>query len=172
MLSQSPSLRVHAFEPHPTTCALLQDIKTRNHLTRLTPWNIGLGDVVGQLSLQPGTEDSGWSTFGTNPSFESSRIADIAVQPFSLWADQLGLALPDHPAWIAKIDVEGFELKVLRGMEAALKQHAFQGICIEINDYTLKLCGTKSEDIFAFLHTCGYRQVLPHPCGNAFFIPA
>ena len=172
MLSQSKALAVHSFEPNPATLDLVQLIKSRNRLKELHPWNMGLGDVSGNLSLHPGTEDSGHSTFGNHPELHTLPIANIRVMPFIEWLTEAGIAIPKRPSWIAKIDVEGFELKVLQGMEPALRSRAFQGIVIEVNEFTLKFCNASPKEVLDFLASCGYRQVFSAQCGNAFFIPA
>ena len=172
MLTRSKSIIVNSFEPNPSTYSIVREIKRRNNLARLHPWNIGLGESASILALHLGTVDSGHSTFGENPELHASSIATIEVKPFSLWLTESGMTIPSFPAWIAKIDVEGFELKVLTGMEAALRAKAIQGSVIEFNEYTLGFCNTKASEIFSFLESCGYKQMLIHPCGNAFYIPA
>ena len=172
MYSQSSEIEIHSFEPNPSTFAIVEQIKSLNELKSLHPWNMGLGEVQEKLSLHPGSDDSGHSTFGNHPGLTSAPIADIEVLPFSEWASQNDLAIPKQPAWIAKIDVEGFELKVLRGMEEALKRRSFQGIAVEVNEFTLEFCGSKPEEITDFLQSCGYKQISSAQCGNAFFVPA
>ncbi|MFZ0616996.1 MAG: FkbM family methyltransferase [Chthoniobacterales bacterium] len=173
MISQNPSLSVHAFEPNPTTFAAISAIKKENALGQLHLWNIGLGDVSEKLSLHPGSDDSGHSTFGNHPGLKCDSLTDIQVMTFSEWLRMANLVLPLKPAWIAKIDVEGFEMKVLAGLEEALKTRVFQGVVIEINPFTLGFCGVAPEDIFRFMKACGYkRRDISDRSGNAFFIPA
>jgi len=173
MISRNPSLSVHAFEPNPMTFATISAIKKENALGQLHLWNIGLGDVSGKLSLHPGSDDSGHSTFGNHPGLKSASLTDIQVMTFSEWLRTTNLTLPLKPSWIAKIDVEGFEMKVLSGLEEALKNKAFQGVVIEINSFTLGFCGASPDDIFRFMKTCGYKRCdISDRSGNAFFIPA
>jgi hypothetical protein len=132
-----------------------------------------MGDVSGKLSLHPGTDDSGHSTFGNHPGLKDSPVKNVEVMTFSKWLGTAGLTIPSRPSWIAKIDVEGFEMKVLAGMEDALKQRAFQGVVIEINAFTLGFCGAVPVDIFRFMKSCGYKRCdISDRSGNAFFIPA
>ncbi len=174
LLSQCPRLQVHAFEPNPRTFARLEEIKRRNGLDRLSVWNLGLSDAPARLSLQPGVGDSGHSTFGAHPDLHGEAIAEIEVLPFEAWRERAALALPTEPRWIAKIDVEGFEAKVLRGLEPALRARAFAGIAIEINEFTLGFCGSNPAEIYALFSACGYRTLegLGRASGNAFFVPA
>jgi FkbM family methyltransferase len=54
-----------------------------------------------------------------------------------------------------KIDVEGFELHVLRGAESTINKYK-PVMVIEINDHTLKRTGVDRKDIFAWLTEHGY----------------
>lgn len=176
LLSKFPELGVNAFEPNPKTFALVQSIKERNHLDRMRVWNMGLGDQEARLTLHPGETDSGHSTFGQHPEL-TAALGEIQVLPFDVWRARQNLPLPAQPRWIAKIDVEGFELNVLRGMTEALSARAFLGLSVEINENTLKFCGASGEEIFALLNQHGYRLMdrqvgAGAPIENAFFVPA
>jgi len=86
------------------------------------------------------------------------------------------LPLPVEPAWIAKIDVEGFELKVLTGMRQALEAKAFVGVSVEINRFTLGLFGVGASTIYEALRACDYVPMQGHglrdeACYNEFFVP-
>jgi len=76
---------------------------------------------------------------------------------------------------VAKIDVEGFELKVLKGMSKSLSNQSFKGLIVEINPFTLSLTGVEGEDVFNLMHKYGYQSINVIPncvssfVGNAFF---
>ncbi len=180
MLSQVAGLRVEAFEPNPATYERVRGIIGRNGLTRMRAWNLGLSDAPGRLMLHAGVVDSGHSTFGDHPELAGGARGEVAVTTFDLWRREAGLALPEVPSWVAKIDVEGFELRVLRGMREALVARAFAGLMVEINEFTLKLCGTSPAEVFALLAEVGYVSLANTPAGrrwplektaNAFFVP-
>ena len=159
LASRHRGLEIHAFEPNPSTYAKLLAIKIRNNLAHLHPWNIGLGKENAKLTLHQGNEDSGHSTFGTNPKLAGNSIGEVEIFPFDEWLLKQEINLPSTPQWIAKIDVEGFELNVLQGMTNALTKKVFKGLSVEINDYTLGFCGTNAKEIFAFLRDKGYRPL-------------
>jgi FkbM family methyltransferase len=156
---ECPHLEVDAFEPNPETFSTLERICADNHLDRIHPWNLGLSDEPGRLRLLRGTTDSGHSTFGPHPDLHASHEA--AVTSFEAWRRERGLRLPQRPHWIAKIDVEGFELKVLRGMEASLRSRAFLGLVVEINPFTQRFCGIHLREVFGWLADCGYAATSP-----------
>lgn len=59
-------------------------------------------------------------------------------------------------ARLLKIDVEGHEVEVLRGLAPMLKSQAFDFICIEKNALRLEACGYLPEHIHAQLSRYGY----------------
>lgn len=173
LLSQVPGLQVHAFEPNPRTFAKVEEIRVANGFDRLQVWNLGLSDAPGRLALHAGVTDSGHSTFGEHPELKGPAIAEVEVLPFSAWLERAGLALPARPSWIAKIDVEGFETRVLQGLAPALRARAFLGLVVESNAYTLEFCGSSLEEMRSVLHDCGYRArpLAGNGSGNEFFAP-
>lgn len=173
LLSQYPHLAVHAFEPNKRTFAHILESRATNQLANLQCWNVGLGSSREKLALHVGAEDSGHSTFGPHPTLSQELLHEIDVLPFDAWAADQDLAWPAKPSWIAKIDVEGFEHRVLQGMSGALRAQAFAAIVIEVNSYTLGLCQSTPEEVQALLESSGYRRLaLGSDSGNAFFVPA
>ncbi len=57
-----------------------------------------------------------------------AKLTSCDVWTFDEVVERLAIPYPGHPCWLAKIDVEGFELKVLHGMRKALAQRVFKGI--------------------------------------------
>lgn len=171
-----PGLTVHAFEPNPETFARLDHIAEENGLRGIRRWRLALGEAAGEAELHPGIEDSGHSTLGDHPDLKSTGGFRVQVQPFDAWREEAGLALPPDPSWVAKIDVEGFELRVLRGMAGALRARAFRGLAIEFLESTLAFCDTSPDELIAFLAEVGYREqdfgADPARTANRFFVPA
>lgn len=160
LLSQCPRLVVHSFEPnlvhverHRATAAALAP-------GRFFPHHLGLSDAAGELELVVSSVDSGWSTFGPNPHFAGQEATlsrqKAPLERFDAWCTSMNLQIPPEPVWVAKIDVEGFEPRVLRGMERALQAHAFKAILIEVLDHTLNFCGHDAGQIFDLFTSAGY----------------
>lgn len=176
MLVRFPGIDVHAFEPNPRTFAGLLESQQRNGLAALHVHQVGLSDVADVVEFRASTESSGHSSFGPHPKL--SVTDRLEVVPFDDWAKRAGLAIPPRPAWIAKIDVEGYECRVLAGMSGALEARAFLGLCVEINPFTLELAGTSPEAVISLLEGFGYmRLTVPvkrigrHRTLNVFFAP-
>lgn len=60
-----------------------------------------------------------------------------------------------------KIDVEGYELEVLRGCEKALSSHQIKLIQLEWNSTSMAAVGTGREPVAGLLNTYGYRLYRP-----------
>jgi hypothetical protein len=144
MLWNFPAMAVYSFEPNPATFELLATAKSRNNLAN------------------------------DHPELRGKELANIPLAPFDRWREAQGIALPDGPRWVAKIDVEGFELRALKGMAESLRARAFIGLAVEINPFTLNFTGATPDAVLAFMEAHGYRLLHPFdPSGNAnaFFIP-
>lgn len=181
LLSASERLEVHAFEPHPGMVAILEAAKERNDLGRLHVVPVALADIRTELVLHFGIEDQGHSTLGEHPDLaERGNGVRVEVFAFDEWRRSSGIPLPDHPAWVAKLDVEGFEERALLGMAEALAAGAFIGLAVELNDYTLEFCGTTAQRVEHAVRRHGYVRVEETADGdrwrtgdtwNAFFVP-
>ncbi|OIR07021.1 hypothetical protein GALL_109280 [mine drainage metagenome] len=102
--------------------------------------------------------DNKIQNFGTGPIFENVRVEKL---------DNLGIENPT----IIKIDVEGAELKVLRGAEQTLLKYK-PVICIELHsDKILKKDGFNysRKDIIDFLFSLGYKKTISFDSRNHFF---
>ena len=182
MYSSLKNIKCYAFEPNPKTFALVNTIVTKNNLGKdIYAFNIGLGDKEETLSLHPGLEDSGHSTFLPHPDFKDISIGKINIETFDNWRERNNIKLPPKPQWVAKIDVEGFEMNVLRGMEKSLMAKAFIGISVEILENTLALNNNLPADIDVYLNSVGYRKITEDEImkkykrintANSFFIPS
>jgi FkbM family methyltransferase len=175
LATRNPALPIHAFEPNPRTYALLESIVERNRLKNIHTWNCGLGDQSGSARLNLGVEDSGHSTFGAHPDLHHQTDAEIPIETFDDWRKKAAIPLPTEPQWVAKIDVEGFELRVIRGMHEALAARAFRGLAVEVLPSTLAFCGTSEQELLQLIASYGYIERDTSPFGrvtaNRFFEP-
>jgi len=165
---------VYAFEPNPTLVHQMNAARSFNNLGRFHPQHLGLSDESGELGLHGTQTNTGFSTFGAHPTLLDDGLA-VPVVSFDKWREDSGLALPTRPSWVAKIDVEGFETRVLQGMAECLRAHAFAGLAVELNEFTLNFCGTSVSEVIQTLDDSGYR--MEHRTGeerslNRFFRPA
>lgn len=179
LLTECPHLDIAAFEPNPKTFFQLQEIKRRNHLAKLSLHAIGLSDVKTEKHLFQGNKDSGHSTFFRHPELHQKTPGTIPLRRFDDWLETEQIHPPSSPEWVAKIDVEGSECGVLRGMESLLGKRVFALVVIELNEFTLGLAGDSVDKVRKLLAVHGYRELDPRQFGyghprtaNGFFVPA
>ena len=109
---------VVAFEPAARTCGYLHENVSLNQFTNVTILNKGLGDKQEQHRLY--YSEAGLAEGTASLKYTHGRAASERVTLDTM--DNLIRELP-APDFI-KIDVEGYQLEVLRGGECFLKTHA------------------------------------------------
>ncbi len=173
------SLKIHAFEPNPVTFAKLDGFARANGFDSIIRNAIALSDTEKSFTLQLEEENSGASHM-IDPASQSSKlsVAHVRALPF----DEYAAALDLKPSGsVAKIDVEGMELHVLRGMPQALTRKVFRGICVELLEENLQRAGTSVAEVDTLLRKYGYSPSFQAASGtagtspnhhNAFYVPA
>jgi FkbM family methyltransferase len=119
-----PAGRVFAFEPMAATAGCLARTRFINKIESLTVVPLALGAEEGmqlqKLATVRGMIDSTVRSDATNPSDSQWSEMILVAQMDWLWPRIAGSDLQIHGV---KIDVQGMELHVLRGMAATLKTH-------------------------------------------------
>lgn len=145
----APGVSVHAWEPNPVARARLESAVARNALgSRVTVHPQGLGGSAATMGLR---WTDGRSALGYVVEDDARHPVEIAV--FDTW---LGDGDVRPHSLVAKIDVEGSELGVLRGMERSLAAHAFRGIVVEVNARALGRAAATPDDLRRVLGAHGY----------------
>lgn len=143
-----PSGRIISFEPNPAQAEVLRRDLERNGIDNVALHEIGLGDEDATLSLCVPHVNSGNASFGGFAS-EGETIENRRVR---VGDEVLEGAKPD----LIKIDVEGFELRVLRGLRTLITS-VRPIILTEVVPEHLARCGTSAEELFEFMELLGYR---------------
>jgi len=156
---------VYAFEPIAKKFELLMLNVGSQHLFR-----IALSDKIGTTRL-----------YTYNDSLGNNTIADLWDEP-PRWGNGLGAEIaPQLPLDVfsfpcvtfVKIDVEGAELRVLKGARNTLLRHRPQ-ICVEYGTdegLASKKFEYRSKDIEEFLGELGYKNLGNDNGGNNFYVP-
>ncbi len=122
--------RVDAFEPSPTTFDYLQRNVRCSQLRNITLHNVGLGTIDEDLTLTFAPTNRA----GAFVSNQTQASGGHTVEPIRV---RNGDALVgEQPIDFVKIDVEGFELHVLRGLTASLHRHR-PVVVLELNHWCL-----------------------------------
>jgi len=150
-----PTGRVFALEPNPIVFQQLSWHITRNRLTQVTPIPVGLSDRDEEMILRvPGRGNLGAGTFSPVP----TRYGGEVSQQFNAHLVR-GDSLTDLSvagSLLIKMDVEGFELRALRGLEALTARHK-PLVIAEVNAEMLAMAGTCPRALFDFMGARGYQ---------------
>jgi FkbM family methyltransferase len=143
--------KVVAFEPNPENFSkLLINIAAYSNVT---PFNLGLGNKREKLTLVASAYSHATGTV------EPSVQREIIRRPYEEWRvrvvplDTLNRLPPPH---FVKIDVEGFEYDVLKGMKNTISSYKPM-MCIEINGVTPAIKKGNVVRILSFLGDFDYR---------------
>lgn len=132
--------RVIAFEPVVDTFAILAALMSRVENRNVTTLNVAASDSTSLLGFAIPDFDDGLSNFyqaHVEEGATGNRVLTLAVD---------SLALPARVS-LAKIDVEGHEFAVLKGMRKLLER-----------DRPTLIVEGVSEEVLALLKPLGYRQ--------------
>ncbi|MDZ7697253.1 MAG: FkbM family methyltransferase [Deltaproteobacteria bacterium] len=140
--------RVFSFEPIPKSKWYLDKNIEMNGLSNVSTFNFALFDKAAKACLEePLTKSK------INPFKEQLTGSDIVVEMkvFDDWKFDKGIAHVD----LVKIDVEGAELNVLRGMTDTLQTNR-PSLIIEVHPKQLEDFGFSPDDLSEFLIMLGY----------------
>lgn len=144
---------VYAFEPVPQTFERLLDNLALNGLEQRVVANRGaVGDVAGTVDLH----------VFNDLSFACASISTLDQTEYETFPASM-ITLEDYLSErnvkrvdFIKCDVEGAELKVLKGCTELLSSEEAPIILIELNDNTSAALGFSKEDLFHYLQEHGY----------------
>lgn len=142
--------KVYAFEPSPTTFQFLEQNVSDSGLKNVCPVKMGLGDKSGEytLTFSPSNRSGGFVSNQTRAS-EGFTVEDIVIRRLDDAIKSLSVPKVDF----IKIDVEGFEAKVLKGAEETLAEYR-PTVVLELNHWCLNaLQRTSIPDFFDFLRS-------------------
>lgn len=142
---------VWAIEPLPRNVKRLAELRALNDLKQLEVLEGALSSVNGRSEIRlPTSGHSGWASF--TKSWDIDRTLEVAT-----WRlDDLVAAAPkDRRLSFIKIDVEGFELDVLRGAAETLRTYRPMVLC-EFNNILLKDAGHSSYELLSAFDNLGY----------------
>ncbi len=152
--------RVYAFEPSPKTARTLQRHVEMNRCQKqVEVVTQVVSDVDGEISFYARGESTAASLSRENVEVLSPDRSDgpaRVVVTRSVTLDKFCGGRGIRPD-VMKIDVEGAELRVLRGARKILQEGAVQVLCEVHSEPMLKNCGGSREELLAFLKEIGYR---------------
>jgi FkbM family methyltransferase len=144
-----PTGRVIGFEPDPELFASLQD-NARLNGVQVEAHNLALGAAPGELTLHKSIINSGDNHLGSpgNPLFRRAVMTRVV---------RLDNLLPQLAVDLIKIDVQGWELEVLRGMRATLAANPTVQVYFEFSPNGYVRAGSTYGELIAFFREAGLR---------------
>lgn len=159
-----PQGHVYSFEPGSYALSILRAAVRFHGLGNVTVLPFGLGDRDAQLRLSVPVKPSGSIGFGL------SHLNSARSGPTETWAgsscEEETVEIRTADGFIRehgvgrldfiKVDIEGWELRMLTGAAETLRRFA-PSILTEVNDSHLGRAGDSAESLFAYLRSLGYR---------------
>lgn len=144
---------VHSFEPVSKTFSRLEYNVQLNNASNVILNKIALSSSDGVININVGNEDN-WGMSSINQhEFLSGVTEKVVTQTMDDYVTKNNVQQIDA----VKIDVEGSEFMVLKGMSNVLKTHR-PIILVEILDVNLNKAGSTKEDIYNFLWQQNYES--------------
>ena len=162
-----PTGEVHSFEP---SSKMLEQLRTARELNLPRAQNViihpyGLSDVDAQVELflpsavhQAGNEGAA-TVFRTSDTDQSLGRIELKN------AGQALSAATSRRINFIKMDIEGSEMKALRGMRGRLEADR-PVLLVEVNRHALNLAGSSPKELANFLIDLNYRLALVGPRGR------
>lgn len=111
--------QIDSFEPNPECCRRIKEFLELNNIGHVKLHEVGLSDVPDTLTLSEISQHSGMGTL-TLPSGVKDELISKTFEVSVSVGDDI-LTKNSKPIKFIKIDVEGFEYRVLKGLEKTLK---------------------------------------------------
>ncbi|MCP6718273.1 MAG: FkbM family methyltransferase [Patescibacteria group bacterium] len=141
---------IYCWEPEPFIFKRLQENINLNRIERILPFSVALGSENSIIEMSTRTGELGY--FTPTLAIKSSKSTPVQVVKGDDWVYKKKLHLPS----IIKIDVEGYEFNVLKGLEATIRQSK-PIIFLEIHPAFLKELGIEKEQVLTFLREMDYK---------------
>lgn len=148
---------VYAFEPTPTTFKRLKENIELNNLENIvTPINQGISSENGLLKLNY-SEDGhdAWNSFTELQHIDLSNSIEVQVSSLDSIIKQYNIN--ESNISLIKIDVEGWEMNVLKGADDFLKNNMHTAFLIEFTDLNAISAGYCTRDIYRYMESFGYQ---------------
>jgi FkbM family methyltransferase len=138
--------QVYAIEPHPRTFSHLQKTVAVNHCDNVICLNVAAGATAGVVQFTDEKRKD-----------DNNRVSLQATQGIEVPCVTLNSLVQEHRIAridLLKIDVEGFEMRVLEGAADILDRVGC--IYIEVLDHNLRKFGSSASELIRFLTQRGF----------------
>ena len=152
-----PNGHVHAFEPSSYALSIVRKVIKAKRVKNVTLYGYGLGDADFSAQLNIPIKKSGSLGFGLSYLGDAENetrplaVETIKIRRLDDVVAETGITRID----LIKADIEGSELRMLRGAEDTIAMHR-PAIYLEVSDETLSRQGNNSDELKGFLRSYDY----------------
>jgi len=143
---------IHAFEPVSKIFERLSRNISINKITNVTLNRIAVSDKCGKISIFVADN----TNTGKSSLFRMLNFSGVIEDVDSITIDKYLEQKAVEKVHLVKIDVEGNELAVLKGMTHMLSVQNPPCLLVEVNDKNLRMANTSSYEMFAYLKNYGF----------------
>jgi len=146
---------VYAFEPGGRVFARLQENLRLNEAVNVRAVSMALSDHCGVAQLTSSLDGyDAWASLGAPTAGRALARESVECIDWDSFSDRQGLA---GRVALMKIDVEGWEQRVLRGARRSLSRHDAPTLVVEFTDANARAAGTTCQDLYKEVEGLGYR---------------
>lgn len=144
-----------AFEPVLKTYKHLEKNINLNNLNNVKIFRCALSDTNGSFPIYPVTpnNDGSNSLFACQNGLKAIEIIDAKI------GSEVLQSLSVDRIDFCKIDVEGAEIKVLKGLDPFFRERRIKTLMIELNEDALKHAGCSGYQLFTILNSYGFNII-------------
>ncbi|MBP7844750.1 MAG: FkbM family methyltransferase [Proteobacteria bacterium] len=143
---------VYAFEPEKWNFKILEESIKKNNLSNVKAISLALGETDSRKTFWINPKNSAdHRVLSATQSRNQNETVEIITKNFDSYWEQQGF----ERISLIKMDIQGYELFALKGMEKSLQKYR-PLILIELDNEKLKDHGHSVEDIYSLLSSLGY----------------
>lgn len=161
---------VHSFEPVPAYFEILRDMARRNPGFRTQLNQLAASDSESVSPIWVARHNIGWNTMVPG-SMQENNLAYSAMVPTIRLDDYIQARLRGRKIALVKIDVEGFEFPVIRGLRDYFAGGNRPPIICEVAPAAYDKLGTSVQELAGFMEALGYKSFGLTPCSCRMFPP-
>jgi FkbM family methyltransferase len=164
MARLAPAARVLAFEPAPSTSAILRANVERNRLKNVEIFQAAVGDVAGRVDFTDDMTSSARNRFADmNGRPDAAAVVTVDAVPLDRFCAERGIGRLDF----VKSDTEGAETRVVRGAAEMLRGRRIAALLMEICPAALAEMGSNAREYLDAVEKFGYAVFRLNPDGTA-----
>jgi FkbM family methyltransferase len=146
---------VISFEPSRITYDRLLENLELNGITNVRPFKLGLSDRDELLELNVSADGhDAWNTFVKSDENKFSSKEAVQVKPFDSFSEEYSINSGDIS--LIKLDVEGFEINVLKGALNLLSKENAPVFMVEFTDNNSISAGHCCHELYKLMLQYGY----------------